>query len=164
MNAAWFRDRRPSRYDLALGLVTGGVIAFNGITGIGLGGVDLRRFDVVGALLVAAVTAATILRRRYPVPTAVTNLTCMLLWFLLGFYGRVILIVPIIVCVTLTIVLGRWSGILAGLLTIGFGTGTIRLLFSDHRFVDYSVIAVLLALSSPSLSARRSATTSRGAR
>jgi signal transduction histidine kinase len=148
MHAVWFRDRRPNRYDLALGLVTGGLIALNGITGIGPGGVDLRGFDLVAALLVIAMTAAIIVRRRYPVPAAVVNLTSMLLWFYLGYFGRVVLVVPIIVCVTLTIVLGRWSGILAGLLTIAFGVATIRLIYTDQRAVDYSVTAVLLAMTS----------------
>lgn len=148
MHAVWFRDRRPNRYDLALGLVTGGAIGVSGITGIGPGGVDLRGFDLVAAVLAIAITVAIILRRRYPVPAAIVNLTSMLLWFYLGYYGRTVLVVPIIVCVTLTITLGRWSGILAGLLVIAFGVGTIRLIYSDQRVFDYAGIAVMLTITS----------------
>lgn len=148
MHTIWFRDRRPTRYDLALGLVTGGAVGLSGTTGLGPGGVDLRSFDILAAVLVIAITAAIIVRRRYPVPAGIVNLTSMLLWFYLGYYGRIVLVVPIIVCVTLTIVLGRWSGILAGLLVIGFGVVTIRLIFDDQRVVDYSATAVLLTVTS----------------
>ncbi len=115
---------------------------------MGPAGVDSRAFDWGAALLVAAVVAAVLARRRHPVPAGVLGLCAMIAWFAFGYHGKVVLAVSVIVCVTLTIVLGRWSGVFAGLLTMAAGLGSIWTLFEGSEAIEYSVNAILLTTTS----------------
>jgi signal transduction histidine kinase len=144
----WIRDRRPGWADLVLALAVGALVSFNGLTEIGPVGVDRRPFDLLAGAIVLLTIAALLVRRQFPVPAATLALGTTFAWFLAGYHGRAILVVPVVVCVTLTVVLGRWWGVATGALIAVSGTVVIRAIFEGREADAYTVNALLLSVSS----------------
>lgn len=148
MRELWIRDRRPGWPDLMLALAIGALVTFNGVTDIGPAGVDQQPFDVLGVVLVLLTSAALLTRRRFPLPAATVALGATFAWFIAGYHGRSILIVPVVICITLTVILGRWWGVAAGALLASSGTVVIHSIFEGREADAYTVNALLLSVSS----------------
>ncbi len=115
---------------------------------MGPAGVDRRPFDLLAGALLLLMSASLLVRRRYPVPAAVVAIGTTFAWFGAGYYGRAVIAVPMIVCVTLTVVLGRWWGVAAGALTTASGIAVIQAVFDSPHAYDYSINAVLILTTS----------------
>jgi signal transduction histidine kinase len=137
----------PGLVDLSIGVLVGAVSVVPAVLGSGGNGTHPRDVDVAAVLLVAVLSSAVVFRRRFPLGAFLVGDAAVMSWFVLGYPGRTVVIVPFVLCANLTLLRGRWWGVAAGLLTFVSGSGSLLWIFGARPPLDplVNVVAVSVA-------------------
>jgi signal transduction histidine kinase len=127
--------------------VLGGAVALALLVGAG---VEAGRVDLGMVALALVAAAATAVRRRYPVAVFAVLNAVPLAWYLGGYAGHLVTLVPLVGCATLAAARGwRW-GVAVAVPTALVQILAIRVVLGDTETVGVVPIAVLLAATAAS--------------
>ena len=130
--------------DVLLGLLLALLTGLASMTRVGPSGPAERTPDAYAVVLLVVVAVALAVRRRVPVTALLLTNVMTVLWYLIGYHGRLITLAPLIACYTLAAHRGwRWGA--AGWAFTGFSTMlAVRLTFDTGWFSDQVLNALML--------------------